>query len=102
MFYYIVGDNGSSAEGGPEGTYNEMMALNGIIGKADQMMEHIDDLGRSGRLSAFAIGWAWAGNTPFQWTKQVASHFGGTRNGMVMNWPKASKPKAKSAASSTT
>ncbi len=93
IFFYIVGDNGSSAEGGPEGTYNEMMALNGIIGKADQMMDHIDAWGDATTFPHFAIGWAWAGNTPFQWTKQVASHFGGTRNGMVLHWPKGVKAK---------
>jgi arylsulfatase len=93
LFYYIVGDNGASAEGGPEGAYNEMMALNGIIGKADQMMPHIDDWGGPTTFPHFAIGWAWAGNTPFQWTKQVASHFGGTRNGMVLHWPKGIKAK---------
>lgn len=93
LFFYIAGDNGSSAEGGPEGSYNEMMALNGIIGKADQMMGHIDDWGGPTTFPHFAIGWAWAGNTPFQWTKQVASHFGGTRNGMVMHWPKGLKAK---------
>ncbi len=87
LIYYIVGDNGASAEGGPEGTYNEMMALNAIIGRADQMMDHIDDWGGPTTFPHYAIGWAWAGNTPFQWTKQVASHFGGTRNGMVMHWP---------------
>jgi arylsulfatase A-like enzyme len=88
LFFYIVGDNGSSAEGGPEGSYNEMMALNGIPGDAAQMMDHIDDWGGPTTFPHFAIGWAWANNTPFQWTKQVASHFGGTRNGMVMRWPK--------------
>jgi arylsulfatase A-like enzyme len=93
LFFYIVGDNGSSAEGGPEGTYNEMMALNGIVGTADQMMDHIDEWGGPTTFPHFAIGWAWAGNTPFQWTKQVASHFGGTRNGMVMHWPKGIKSK---------
>lgn len=93
LFFYIVGDNGSSAEGGPEGTYNEMMALNGIIGKADQMMDHIDAWGDPSTFPHFAIGWAWATNTPFQWTKQVASHFGGTRNGMVMHWPQGIKAK---------
>lgn len=91
IFFYIVGDNGSSAEGGPEGTYNEMMALNGIIGKADQMMEHLDTWGGPTTYPHFAIGWAWATNTPFQWTKQVASHFGGTRNGMVLHWPERVK-----------
>jgi arylsulfatase len=88
LLFYIVGDNGASAEGGPEGTYNEMMALNGIPGKAEQMMEHIDEWGGPTTFPHYAIGWAWATNTPFQWTKQVASHFGGTRNGMVMHWPK--------------
>lgn len=91
LFFYIVGDNGASAEGGPEGSYNEMMALNGIVGTADQMMPHIDDWGGPTTFPHFAIGWAWACNTPFQWTKQVASHFGGTRNGMVMHWPKGVK-----------
>ena len=93
LFFYIVGDNGASAEGGPEGTYNEMMALNGIVGKADQMLDHIDEWGGPNTFPHFAIGWAWASNTPFQWTKQVASHFGGTRNGMVMRWPNGFKSK---------
>jgi len=93
LFLYVVGDNGCSAEGGPEGSYNEMMALNGIIGKADQMMDHIDDWGSPNTFPHFAIGWAHAGNTPFQWTKQIASHFGGTRNGMVVHWPNGIKAK---------
>lgn len=93
LFLYVVGDNGCSAEGGPEGSYNEMMALNGIIGKADQMMDHIDDWGSPNTFPHFAIGWAHAGNTPFQWTKQIASHFGGTRNGMVVHWPEGIKAK---------
>lgn len=93
LFLYVVGDNGCSAEGGPEGSYNEMMALNGIIGKAEQMMDHIDDWGSPNTFPHFAIGWAHAGNTPFQWTKQIASHFGGTRNGMVVHWPEGIKAK---------
>jgi arylsulfatase len=93
VFFYIVGDNGASAEGGPEGAYNEMMALNGIIGTYDQMAGHIDDWGGPTTFPHFAIGWAWATNTPFQWTKQVASHFGGTRNGMVLHWPARIKAK---------
>jgi arylsulfatase len=87
IFFYIVGDNGASAEGGPEGAYNEMMALNGISGTYDQMAPHVDDWGGPDTFPHYAIGWAWATNTPFQWTKQVASHFGGTRNGMVLSWP---------------
>src|SRR5688572_3527158 len=70
-----------------------MMALNGIVGKADQMMGHIEDWGGPTTFPHFAIGWAWAGNTPFHWTKQVASHFGGTRNGMVLHWPKGVKAR---------
>lgn len=87
LFFYVLGDNGASAEGGPEGSYNEMMALNGIVGTADQMMPHIDNWGGPNTFPHYAVGWAHAGNTPFQWTKQVASHFGGTRNGMVVHWP---------------
>ncbi len=93
LFFYIVGDNGSSAEGGPEGSYNEMMSLSGIVGTASQMMNHIDDWGSPNTFPHFAIGWAHAGNTPFQWAKQVASHFGGTRNGLVVHWPAAIKSK---------
>ena len=93
LFFYIVGDNGASAEGGPEGAYNEMMALNGIVGTYDQMKDHIDDWGGPTTFPHYAIGWAWATNTPFQWTKQVASHFGGTRNGMVLHWPARIKAK---------
>jgi arylsulfatase A-like enzyme len=93
LFLYLVGDNGASAEGGPEGAYNEMMALNGIINTYDMMKNHIDDWGSPETFPHYAIGWAWAGNTPFQWTKQIASHFGGTRNGMVVHWPDGIKAK---------
>jgi arylsulfatase len=88
LFFYIVGDNGSSAEGGPDGTYNEMLALNGIVSDISSQMKWIDQWGSPMTFPHFSIGWALAGNTPFQWTKQVASHFGGTRNGMVVHWPK--------------
>lgn len=93
LFLYIVGDNGASAEGGIEGSYNEMMALNGIPGKAEQMLGHYDDWGSPNTFPHFAVGWAHACNTPFQWAKQVASHFGGTRNGMVVHWPEGIKAK---------
>src|SRR3989440_4764336 len=93
LLIYIVGDNGASAEGGPEGAYNEMMALNGIISTAAINMPHINEWGDPSTFPHYAIGWAWAGDTPFQWTKQIASHFGGTRNGMVMHWPKRIKAK---------
>src|SRR6187401_392113 len=93
LFIYIVGDNGASAEGGPEGSYNEMMALNGIIGSTSQMMDHLDDWGSPNTFPHYAIGWAHALDCPFQWTKQVASHFGGTRNGIVVRWPEKIKAK---------
>jgi arylsulfatase A-like enzyme len=88
LFFYIAGDNGSSAEGGPDGTFNEMLALNGIVSDVSSQLGHIDEWGGPTTFPHFSVGWAHAGNTPFQWTKQVASHFGGTRNGMVMHWPK--------------
>jgi arylsulfatase len=87
LFIYIVGDNGASAEGGPEGAYNEMMALNGIVQTSAINMPHIDEWGGPSTFPHYAIGWAWAGDTPFQWTKQIASHYGGTTNGVVIHWP---------------
>jgi arylsulfatase len=88
LVIYILGDNGCSAEGTLIGTINEIMNLNGLQSTIDQMLPRIDDIGKPGTAPHFAVGWAWAGDTPFQWTKQVASHFGGTRNGMVISWPK--------------
>jgi arylsulfatase len=93
LFFYIVGDNGASAEGGPDGTYNEILALNGIVSDVSSQLAHLDDWGGPSTFPHFAIGWALAGNTPFQWTKQVASHFGGTRNPMVVHWPKRIQAK---------
>ena len=87
LFIYIVGDNGASAEGGPDGTYNETLALNGIVSDVRSQLGHIDEWGGPNTFPHFAVGWAHALDTPFQWTKQVASHFGGTRNGMVVSWP---------------
>ena len=93
LFFYIAGDNGASAEGGPDGTYNEMLALNGIISDFASQLPHLDEWGGPKTFPHFSIGSALAGNTPFQWTKQVASHFGGTRNGMVIHWPDRIKAK---------
>ncbi|MGH9262893.1 MAG: sulfatase-like hydrolase/transferase, partial [Acidimicrobiales bacterium] len=81
LVFYIVGDNGSSAEGGPDGTYNEILALNGIVSDISSQLRWMDQWGSPNTFPHFAVGWAHAGDTPFQWTKQVASHFGGTRNG---------------------
>ena len=93
LFFYIAGDNGASAEGGPDGTDNEMMALNGIVQTADKMVGKIDAWGGPSTYPHFSIGWALAGNTPYQWTKQVASHLGGTRVGMVVRWPQGITPR---------
>jgi arylsulfatase len=87
LFIYIVGDNGASAEGGPVGAYNEVMALNGLPQSAATNLPHLDEWGGPTTFPHYAIGWAWAGDTPFQWTKQIASHYGGTTNGVVVRWP---------------
>jgi len=87
LVVYVVGDNGASAEGGPSGSYNELLALNGIVSDLPSQLPHLDEWGGPSTFPHYAIGWAHAGNTPFQWTKQVASHFGGTRNGLVVHWP---------------
>ena len=88
LVIYIIGDNGSSAEGTLTGTLNEMMSLNGFQPTIDQVINRMDEIGLPGTSPHYAVGWAWAGDTPFQWTKQVASHFGGTRNGTIISWPK--------------
>jgi arylsulfatase len=93
IFFYIVGDNGSSAEGGMIGMFNENTYFNGVQETLDIQMNVIDDLGSEHAYNHFAAGWAVAGNAPFTWTKQIASNFGGTRNGMVMHWPAGIKSK---------
>lgn len=87
LIFYIVGDNGASAEGGFDGTLNENAFFNAYLMSADQMLARIDEIGTELHFNHFPAGWAWAMNTPFQWTKQVASHLGGTRNPMVVKWP---------------
>ncbi|MFN3150519.1 arylsulfatase [Bremerella sp.] len=87
MVIYIVGDNGASSEGGPDGTLNEITNLNGITPTIDDIKKNLDKLGGPESEPHYPVGWAWAGNTPFQWVKQVASHLGGTRNPMVISWP---------------
>jgi arylsulfatase len=88
-----VGDNGASAEGGLQGTVNEVKALNGIPTSIEENLKKADEIGGPNTEPHFPIGWAFAGNTPFPWVKQVASHFGGTRNPMVVSWPKVIKDK---------
>ncbi len=87
VFFYIAGDNGASAEGGLDGTFNELMALNGIPQELDDVLARLDDLGSPKAFNHYPVGWAHAMNAPYQWTKQVASHFGGTRNGCAVSWP---------------
>ncbi|WP_343124701.1 arylsulfatase [Rubritalea squalenifaciens] len=87
MIIYIAGDNGASSEGGPDGTLNEIKNLNGINTPIEEILPHLDKLGGPESEPHYPVGWAWAGNTPFQWVKQVASHLGGTRNPMVISWP---------------
>jgi len=95
LIYYIIGDNGASAEGTPEGTYNEMLPFNGLksLETTDFLISHIDKLGGPESYNHYAVGWAHAMDTPYQWTKQVASHWGGTRNGTIVRWPKGIKAK---------
>ena len=91
--FYIVGDNGASAEGGLEGTFSEVASLLGIQLGLASTINRIDEIGGPTSEPHVPVGWAWAMNAPFQWTKQVASHFGGTRNPMVVHWPKGIKAK---------
>lgn len=87
LFVYIVGDNGSSAEGGPPGSANYMGALQGIPEPAAALVNRLDRIGGPDSYPQYPAGWAWAMTAPFQWVKQIASHLGGTRNPMVMTWP---------------
>jgi arylsulfatase len=90
LVYVIIGDNGASAEGTLQGAFNEMANFNGLaaIETPEFMMSKIDEFGGEGSYGHYAVGWAWAMDTPYQWTKQVASHWGGTRNGTIVHWPK--------------
>jgi arylsulfatase len=89
LVYAIIGDNGASAEGTPNGCFNELVILNGAFGveTVEFMASRIEDFGTPRAYNHYAVGWAHAMDTPYQWTKQVASHWGGTRNGTVVHWP---------------
>jgi len=95
LIYYIIGDNGASAEGTLNGTYNELINFNGgaALETPEFLMARLDKLGGPESYNHYAVGWAHALNTPYQWTKQVASHWGGTRNGTIVHWPKGIKAK---------
>lgn len=89
LIYYIIGDNGASAEGSLQGTFNEMVTLQGFghLETAEFLTARLDKFGGPEAYNHYAAGWAHAMCTPYQWTKQVASHFGGTRNGCIVHWP---------------
>lgn len=91
LIIYILGDNGTSAEGGMSGMFSEMTYFNGVHETVEEMLKHYDEWGGPTTYPHMAAGWAVAGNTPFMWTKQVASNYGGTRNGMIVSWPKHMK-----------
>jgi len=93
LVFYIVGDNGASAEGGMNGLFNEMTYFNAVPESVPEILKHYDELGGPNTYGHYAAGWAVAGDTPFSWTKMVASNYGGTRNGMVAHWPKGFSAK---------
>ena len=95
LFVYIMGDNGSSGEGGLEGTFNELVHLNGnfTAETVEGMLEKADEWGGPNSFPHMSSSWAVATDAPFKWTKQMAADFGGTRNGMVMHWPKGINSK---------
>ena len=95
LVYYICGDNGASAEGSINGCFNEMSYFNGLqaLETPEYLTARLDELGGPKSYNHYAVGWALAMDTPYQWTKQVASHWGGTRNGTVVHWPNGIKAK---------
>src|SRR5678809_956648 len=95
LVYLIIGDNGASAEGSLQGTFNEMVTLGGVghLETADSLLPRLNEFGSPKAYNHYAVGWAHAMDTPYQWTKQVASHFGGTRNGTVVHWPNGIKAR---------
>jgi arylsulfatase A-like enzyme len=95
LVYYIIGDNGASAEGTIRGSFNEGFMLNGAsaLETTEFMASRIDDFGTPEAYNHYAVGWAHAMDTPYQWTKQVASHWGGTRNGTIVHWPRGFSAK---------
>jgi arylsulfatase len=95
IVYYIIGDNGASAEGTLNGAFNEMANFNGMaaLETPEFLLSKMDELGSPSSYNHYAVGWAWANCAPFQWTKQVASHWGGTRNATIVHWPRGIEEK---------
>ena len=102
LIIYITGDNGTSAEGSTIGTPVDMAAIQGVDIPVKDQLKFYDVWGQAETTPHMSVAWSWAFDTPFKWTKQVASHFGGTRQGMCISWPKASRTRAAFATSSTT
>jgi arylsulfatase len=98
LIIYIIGDNGASAEGTPNGCFNELAPLNGMhdVETPEFLLSKIDDFGTPRAHNHYAVGWAHAMCTPYQWTKQIASHWGGTRNGTIVHWPSRITDKGRS------
>jgi arylsulfatase A-like enzyme len=88
LIFYIIGDNGTSAEGGMVGMFNEMTYFNGVSETVQEQLKHYDEWGGPSTYPHMAAGWAVAGDTPFMWTKQIPSNYGGTRNPLIVSWPK--------------
>jgi arylsulfatase len=86
IFFYLLGDNGASGEGGPRGTFREHLVGHGLADDTADMAARLDELGDATTYPIYPVGWALAMNTPYQWTKQIASHLGGTRDGMIVRW----------------
>ena len=97
LVFYIIGDNGASAEGTLQGSFNEMTNFNNAaaLESPEYLIEHLDEFGGPKSYNHYAVGWAHAMCCPYQWTKQVASHFGGTRNGLIVHWPKGIKARGR-------
>ncbi len=95
LVYVIIGDNGASAEGTLQGAFKEMANFNGMadLETPEFLESKLDEFGGEGSYGHYAVGWAWAMDSPYQWTKQVASHWGGTRNGTIVHWPKGIEAK---------
>ncbi len=87
LFVYVTGDNGASAEGTVNGAWSAPSFQNGIPEDPEWLLEHLDDFGSANCENHYNLAWAWALDSPFQWMKQIASHFGGTRNAMALQWP---------------
>jgi arylsulfatase A-like enzyme len=95
LIYYIIGDNGASAEGTINGAFNEMANFNGMaaLETPEFMLSKMNEFGSPESYNHYSVGWAWAMDAPYQWTKQIASHWGGTRNGTIIHWPKGIREK---------